>query len=191
MHDFPDPDVSKAVPYGIYDICDNEGWVNVGMSTTLRSLRSEHLDVVAPDGKASLSQVYATFDLRRCRWQQRLPFWNCGSVNCKTLRRSRVSQSRSVTFLQEPASGTRSSIACFQLHYSNWRGRPLTDYRTIVNLIAGTTTKAGLTVKVLLDRRTYKRGIKVSKKEMQALNLKSHDFHGEWNYTIASKQRSA
>jgi hypothetical protein len=67
----------------------------------------------------------------------------------------------------------------------------LTDYRTIVNLIAGTTTKAGLTVKVRLDRRMYKRGIKVSKKEMQAVNLKPHDFHGEWNYTIAPKQRSA
>jgi transposase len=79
----------------------------------------------------------------------------------------------------------------FSFISANWRGRPLTDYRTIVNLIAGTTTKAGLTVKVLLDRRTYKRGIKVSKKEMQALNLKSHDFNGEWNYTIAPKQRSA
>ena len=78
----------------------------------------------------------------------------------------------------------------FSFISANWRGRPLTDYRTIVNLIAGTTTKAGLTVKVRLDRRTYKRGIKVSKKEMQALNLKPHDFHGEWNYTISPKLSS-
>jgi len=61
----------------------------------------------------------------------------------------------------------------------------------MVNLIAGTTTKAGLTVKVRLDRRTYERGIKISKKEMQALKLTFHDFHGEWNYTIAPKQRLA
>jgi hypothetical protein len=79
----------------------------------------------------------------------------------------------------------------FSFITANWRGRPLTDYRTIVQLIAGTTTKTGLLVKACLDRRTYKRGVKVSKKEMQALNLKPHDFHGEWNYTIAPKPLSA
>jgi hypothetical protein len=71
----------------------------------------------------------------------------------------------------------------------DWRGRPLTDYRTIVSLIAGTATKTGLTVKACLDRRTYRRGIKVSKKEMQALSIAPHDFHGEWNYTIVPKRR--
>ena len=71
------------------------------------------------------------------------------------------------------------------------RSEPATDGESGRAVIAGTTTKDGLTVKVRLDRRTYRRGIKVSKKEMKALNLKSHDFHGEWNYTIAPKQRSA
>ena len=66
----------------------------------------------------------------------------------------------------------------------NWRGRPLSDYQTVVNLIADTKTKAGLIVKARLDKNTYERGIKVSAQELKALKLKPHRFHGEWNYTI-------
>ena len=66
----------------------------------------------------------------------------------------------------------------------NWRGRPLTDYRTVVDLIASTTTKAGLIVKARLDKRQYKKGIKVPKEEIEKLNIFRHRFHGEWNYTI-------
>ncbi len=77
----------------------------------------------------------------------------------------------------------------FSFNTANWRSRPLTDYRTIVNLIAGTTTKTGLTVKARLDRRTYKLGVKVTRKKMQALNLTPHDFHGESNYTIGPTRR--
>ena len=76
----------------------------------------------------------------------------------------------------------------FSFITANWRGRPLTNYRTIVNLIAGTSTKTGLVVKARLDRRTYKCGVKVSKKELEALNLKPHEFHGEWNYTITPQR---
>ena len=70
----------------------------------------------------------------------------------------------------------------------NWRGKPLLTYQTIINLIASTTTKAGLTVKVRLDKRNYKKGIEVSKKEMDAINLIKHNFHGEWNYTIKPRK---
>ena len=66
----------------------------------------------------------------------------------------------------------------------NWRGRPFTDYQTIVNLIASTTTKTGLTVKVRLDTNRYQRGIKVSAEELSRIVLEPHAFHGEWNYTI-------
>ena len=66
----------------------------------------------------------------------------------------------------------------------NWRGMPLTDYQTIVNLIASTKTGSGLTVKARLDKKKYKRGIKVSKDEMKQLRIRKHRFHGEWNYTI-------
>ena len=66
----------------------------------------------------------------------------------------------------------------------NLRGRPLTEYRTVVNLIASTKTKSGLTVRVRLDKKSYQRGIKVSPEEMQEIALRQHAFHGEWNYTI-------
>ena len=69
----------------------------------------------------------------------------------------------------------------------NWRGRPLTDYKTVVNLIAATTTKSGLTIKVRLDKKTYQRGIKVSSEELKNIKLRQHKFHGEWNYTITPK----
>ena len=73
----------------------------------------------------------------------------------------------------------------------NWRGRPLTDYQTIVNLIASTTTKTGLTVKVRLDTNRYQRGIQVSEEELSKIVLTPHEFHGEWNYTIKPKQANA
>jgi hypothetical protein len=72
----------------------------------------------------------------------------------------------------------------------NWRGKPLDSYQTVVSLIASTKTKAGLTVKARLDKRKYKKGIEVSKKEMDQINLIKHKFHGEWNYSIKPKKKS-
>ena len=70
----------------------------------------------------------------------------------------------------------------------NWRGRPLTDYRIIVNLIASTKTTSGLTVKVRLDKKKYNIGIKLSKEEIDSVNIKKHKFHGEWNYTLSPRK---
>lgn len=84
-----------------------------------------------------------------------------------------------------------ATLALFSFITMNWRGQPLTDYRSIVKLIAATTTKAGLVVKARLDHRTYERGVKVSKDEMKNLNLKRHEFHGEWNYTISPQRRKS
>ncbi|MFS8055111.1 ISAzo13 family transposase, partial [Rhizobium sp. BR 317] len=67
----------------------------------------------------------------------------------------------------------------------NWRGKPLVSYQTIVQLIAATTTKAGLTVKSEIDTNIYPAGIKVSDAEMDAININRHQFHGDWNYTIS------
>ena len=70
----------------------------------------------------------------------------------------------------------------------NWRGKPLLTYQTIINLISSTKTKAGLTVKARLDKKIYKKGIKVSKAELALLNIVKEKFHGEWNYTIKQNQ---
>jgi len=70
----------------------------------------------------------------------------------------------------------------------NWRGRPLTSYQTIISLIAATTTSTGLKVYARLDEGTYETGVKITQKQMNALNLHRHDFHGDWNYTIKPTQ---
>jgi Rhodopirellula transposase DDE domain len=73
----------------------------------------------------------------------------------------------------------------------NWRGRPLVDYQTVVNLIADTKTKTGLIVKARLNKTIYERRIKVSVQELQAIKIKRHEFHGEWNYTIKPNRQTA
>jgi hypothetical protein len=72
----------------------------------------------------------------------------------------------------------------------NWRGKPLRTYRTIVQLIAATTTEAGLKVRAELDEKTYPKGVKVSDAQLAAVNLTRHTFHGDWNYTIAPRRRA-
>jgi hypothetical protein len=77
----------------------------------------------------------------------------------------------------------------FSFITQNWRGRPLVSYQVIVQLIAATTTRTGLKVRCELDTNTYPKGLKVTDAEMKALNLHCHDFHGEWNYTIAPQSQ--
>jgi Rhodopirellula transposase DDE domain len=81
----------------------------------------------------------------------------------------------------------RRSVCKIPVISQNWRGKPLVSHETIVNLIAATTTKTGLKVACELDRSAYPSGIKVSKKEMEELNLRRDAFHGEWNYTISPR----
>ena len=190
-HDFPDPEVPKAVPYGIYDIGENKGWVNLGMSGdtaefAVQSIRewwrymgkprypkARRLLICADSGGSNGYRCHLwKRELQRFATEERLTITVCH-------------------FPPGTSKWNKIEHRLFSFITANWRGRPLTDYRTIVNLIAGTTTKSGLIVKARLDRRTYKRGVKVPKKELQALNLKPHDFHGEWNYTITPKQRPA
>jgi hypothetical protein len=187
LHDFPAPDVPKAVPYGIYDIGENKGWVNVGMSAdtaefAVQSIRQWWRHMGKPRYPKSR-------DLLICADSggsngYRLHLWK------RELQHFATEEKVTITVCHFPpgtSKWNKIEHRLFSFISANWRGRPLTDYRTIVNLIARTTTKTGLTIKARLDRRTYKRGIKVSTKELQALNLKPHDFHGEWNYTITPK----
>ena len=112
----------------------------------------------------------------------------------RELQRFATEKNLTITVWHFPPGASKWNKIEHRLFYfitANWRSRPQTDYRIIVNLIAGTTTKTGLTVKARLDRRTYQRRVKVTRKEIKALNLKPHDFHGEWNYTIALKRPAA
>ena len=184
VHDFPSPDVPRAYPYGIYDLARNTGFVNVGTdhdtgAFAVASIRGWWRN----EGRA----VYP-------RAQALLITADGGGSNGSRLRLWKLE-------LQILADETGLSISVchfppgtskwnkvehrlFSFISSNWRGEPLRDYETIVNLISRTKTAKGLQVTCRLDRRKYPTGRKVTDEEINRVNLKQNKFHGEWNYTI-------
>ena len=183
-HDFPDPTVPKAVPYGIYDIGDNAGWVSVGVSADTAEFAVE-----------SIRQWWRWMGKRRYpKAKDLLICADSGGSNGyrshlwkRELQEFANRQKLRITVCHFPpgtSKWNKIEHRLFSFITMNWRGRPLTDYQTIVNLIASTTTKTGLTVKVRLDTNRYRRGVKVSAEELSKIALEPHEFHGEWNYTI-------
>jgi hypothetical protein len=183
-HDFPDPEVPRAYPYGIYDLGRNEGFVNVG---------TDH-----DTGAFAVASIrgWWRFEGRRLYpgASQLVITADGGGSNGSRLRLWKLE-------LQKFADETGLTLAIchfppgtskwnkiehrlFSFISSNWRGEPLRDYETIVNLIAKTTTAKGLRVKCRLDRRKYPTGRKVSDQEMRRVNLERNKFHGDWNYFI-------
>jgi hypothetical protein len=183
-HDFPDPEVPKAVPYGVYDIADNKGWVNVGITSDTAEFAVE-----------SIRQWWKRMGKKRYpKTKSLLVFADAGGSNGY---RSRLWKKEIQDFADEqrlnitvchfpPGTSKWNKIEhrLFSFISVNWRGKPLLTYQIIINLIAATTTRTGLTVKARLDKRHYEKGIEVSKEEMEKIKLVKHDFHGEWNYTI-------
>lgn len=183
-HDFPGPEVPRAYPYGIYDLGRNTGFVNVGTdhdtgAFAVASIRgwwrfegrelypaARNLLITADGGGSN-------------GWRLRL--W-------KLELQSFADESGLALSICHFPPGTskwnKIEHRLFSFISSNWRGEPLRDYQTIVNLIGRTTTAKGLTVTCRLDRRKYPAGRKVSAQEMKQVNLRPNKFHGEWNYVI-------
>jgi hypothetical protein len=187
VHDFIDPKLGRAAPYGVYDIADDKGWVSVGIDhdtaafavNTIRSWwitmgrsrypRARTLTITADGGGSNGSRVR---------------LWKV------ELQKLADELGLTVAVLHLPpgtSKWNKIEHRLFSFISRNWRGRPLTDYRTIVELIGATTSTAGLTVRCQLDENLYPSGIKVSDEEMAELNILRDDFHGEWNYTIKPK----
>ena len=183
-HDFPSPDVPRAYPYGIYDLARNTGFVNVGTDHDTGAF------AVASVRGWWRSEGRALYSLARVL----LITADGGGSNGSRLRLWKLE-------LQKFADETGLSISVchfppgtskwnkvehrlFSFISSNWRGEPLRDYETIVNLISRTTTAKGLQVTCRLDRRKYPTGRKVTDEEIGRVNLQQNKFHGEWNYTI-------
>lgn len=186
-HDFPDPTVPKAVPYGVYDIGNNAGWVNVGIDADTAEFAVE-----------SIRQWWKLMGKKRYPEAKELLICaDSGGSNGyrshlwkRELQKLSSQQGLRITVCHFPpgtSKWNKIEHRLFSYISMNWRGRPLTDYQTVVNLIASTTTTTGLIVKSRLDKKTYKRGIKVSNEELKNLKLRQHKFHGEWNYTIEPK----
>lgn len=186
-HDFPSPDVPRAYPYGIYDLARNTGFVNVGtdhdtgafaVASILGWWRSEgrslypnaQLLVITADSGGSNGS--------------RLRLWKL------ELQKLADKTGLSISVCHFPPGTSKWNKVehrLFSFISSNWRGEPLLDYETIVNLIARTTTAKGLQVTCRLDRRKYPTGRKVTNEEFERVNLKRNTFHGDWNYVIRPK----
>ena len=184
VHDFPNPELGKAVPYGIYDIAGNAGWVNVGISADTAVFSVE-----------SIRRWWYEVGVVRYPTAKRLMITaDCGGSNGNRLRLwKRELQALAdelaieITVCHLPpgtSKWNRVEHRLFSFISMNWRAKPLLTYLVIVQLIASTTNEAGLTVACRLDTNTYEKGIKVSDAEMARLNIHPAAFHGEWNYTI-------
>jgi Rhodopirellula transposase DDE domain len=184
VHDFPDKKLGKAIPYGVYDLAGNEGWVSVGIDHdtaefacasilrwwnemgSARFPRATELMITADGGGSNSS--------RNRLWKK--------SLQC--LANDLGIALKICHFPPGTSKWNKIEHRLFCFITKNWRGRPLTTYEVIVNLIASTTTKKGLIVRAALDPRQYETGITVSDEELEHLRLTRAKFHGEWNYSI-------
>ena len=185
VHDFIDPKLPRAVPYGVYDITNNLGWVSVGTDHDTASFavhairrwwktmgRKRHSDatklMISADGGGSNGYRVRLWkvELQKLANELKLPITVCHLP---------------------PGASKWNKIEhrLFSFISINWRGKPLRSYRTIVQLIATTTTDAGLKVRAELDANKYPKGVKINDARLAAVNLMPHAFHGEWNYTIS------
>ena len=185
VYDFPSQADGRATPYGIYDITQNKGWVNVGVNNdtaefAVQSIRlwwlkmgksiygnAEKLLITADGGGSNGSRIRL--------WKKEL----------QGLSNELGIEIYVCHFPPGTSKWNKIEHRLFSFITKNWRGRPLISYEVIVNLIASTKTKAGLEVKCQLDEREYVKGIKVSDEEYAKINIEREAFYGEWNYKIS------
>jgi len=189
VHDFPDKIMGKAIPYGVYDIDKNLGWVNVGIDHDTAEFAVESIkrwwEKMGKPQYDSAPKLLITADSGGSNGR-RVKLWK------KELQRFANDTGLEITVCHFPpgtSKWNKIEHRLFSYISLNWRGRPLVNYETVVELISSTRTRNGLKVESLLDENKYQTKIKVSAKEMAKVNLHRHSFHGEWNYTIKPAER--
>ena len=184
VYDFIDKDLGKAIPYGVYDIGNNEGWVSVGIShdtasfavSTIRSwwyemgkekyTKAKRILITADGGGSNSS--------RSRLWKQEL----------ELLAEELKKDIHVCHFPPGTSKWNKIEHRLFSYITINWRAKPLINLQVIVDLIGATKTSTGLKVKAKLDDKLYEKGIKVSDEELKKIKIKRDEFHGEWNYAI-------
>jgi len=185
VHDFIDPKLGRAVPYGVYDITDNKGWVSVGTDHDTASFAVH-----------AIGRWWAAMGHQRYPQASRLMITaDGGGSNGYRVRLWKIELQALADRLRIPITvchlppGTskwnKIEHRLFSFITLNWRGKPLRSFRTIVQLIAATTTTTGLKVRAELDENKYPKGAKISDAQMADIQLLPHSFHGDWNYTIS------
>jgi hypothetical protein len=189
VHDFVIPELGRANPYGIYDIAQNTGWVNVGVDHDTASFAVESIrrwwnamgQSVYPDA----TRLLITADSGGSNGA-RLRLWKMELQKLADETGLRIA----VSHLPPGTSKwNRIEHRLFSFISQNWRGKPLVSHEVIVNLIAGTTTEKGLIVHSELDTGTYPAGVKISDREIAEINLRRDKFHGDWNYTLHPRRQ--
>lgn len=187
VHDFKDPELgeyAKAIPYGVYDLANNEGWVNVGDTADTSEFAVESIRrwwrQMGKERFPGATSLLITAD--------------AGGSNGYRVRAWKVELARlaretglAITVCHYPpgtSKWNKIEHRMFSFITMNWRGKPLTSLRTIIELISATSTSTGLTIQADYDPGWYPKGVKITDKQLAALPLTPHDFHGEWNYTI-------
>jgi len=184
VHDFLIEELGRAVPYGVYDLAANTGWVSVGVdhdtaAFAVQTIRRWWQDVGRPRYPRA-TRLVITADGGGSNGS-RVRLWK------RELQRLADELGLEITVHHLPpgtSKWNKIEHRLFSYISQNWRAKPLVSYRTIVNLIGATTTKTGLTVRCELDPRRYPKGIRVSDEDIAALNIHRDPFHGEWNYTL-------
>ena len=187
LHDFPDKELGKVSPYGVYDLAANVGWVSVGTDHDTASFAVH-----------AIHRWWLTLGQKRYPQATRLLVTaDGGGSNGYRVRLWKVELQELANTLRVPVTvchlppGTskwnKIEHRLFSFITLNWRGKPLRSFKTIVQLIAATTTSTGLTVRAELDENKYAKGVKISDAKLAAINLARHPFHGDWNYTISPK----
>lgn len=187
VHDFIDPELGKAIPYGVYDLASNEGWVSVGIThdtarfavASIRRWWTEMGAVRFPDAR----KLMITADGGGSN-SSRNRLWK---VALQELADELGLSLRVCHFPPGTSKWNKIEHRMFSFITQNWRGKPLVSHQTIVNLIASTTTRTGLKVKAALDTAHYETQVKITDDELARLNLKRDRFHGEWNYSLTPR----
>ena len=189
VHDFKDPALGKAIPYGVYDLLNDQGWVSVGIAHDTAEFACN-----------SIRRWWTQMGHRRFpRAKQLLITADAGGSNSPRSRLWRLGLQGLADATGLPptvchfppgtSKWTKIDHRLFSFTGSNWRGQPLISHQAIVALIARTTTRSGLIVRATLDPKRYRTQVTVSEEQLAGVRITPHDFHGDWNYTIAPRRR--
>lgn len=184
IHDFVDKELGKAIPYGVYDVTNNEGWVSVGIDHDTAQFAAQTIkrwwQTMGKNRYPDADELLITADgggsnSSRCRlWKTEL----------QQLANELGLRIHVCHFPPGASKWNKIEHRMFSHITQNWRGRPLISHEVIIQLIANTTTSTGLTIRAELDRGAYPTGIKISDQELAGLTLETDDFHADWNYEL-------
>jgi transposase len=187
VHDFAEPELGRAIPYGVYDLATNSGWVSVGVDHDTSTFAVETVrrwwNSMGKERYPTAERLLITADGGGSNGS-RVRLWKVELQNLADELGIPIAVSH---FPPGTSKWNKIEHRMFSFITQNWRGKPLVSHEVIVNLIAATTTAKGLKVRAELDRAEYPAGRTVSKKEVAEVNIRRDSFHGEWNYTILPK----